>query len=182
MRVVLRNPRRSDAEEFLSAVQRSRTLHRPWVSPPASPWSFRAYIARARRRSHRSFLICLRSTGEMVGVVDLSEIVQGCFRSAYLGYYGFKPHTGRGYMTEGLWLVIDLAIRDLKLHRLEANIQPGNTASVALVRRLGFDKEGYSPRYLKIGGRWRDHERWALLAEEWRRHRRARQHAVHRQP
>jgi len=71
-------------------------------------------------------------------------------------------------MTEGLQLVLRHAFRRLKLHRLEANIQPANTASIRLVRSLGFRKEGFSPRYLKIGGRWRDHERWALLVEDWR--------------
>jgi ribosomal-protein-alanine N-acetyltransferase len=64
--------------------------------------------------------------------------------------------------------VIARAFRTLRLHRLEANIQPGNLASIALVRRLGFRREGLSRRYLKIGGRWRDHERWAILAEEWK--------------
>ena len=59
------------------------------------------------------------------------------------------------------------AFRTLRLHRVEANIQPGNRASIALVERAGFRREGYSRRYLKIAGRWRDHERWALLAEEW---------------
>jgi ribosomal-protein-alanine N-acetyltransferase len=111
--------------------------------------------------------VCLRPGGELAGVVNLSEIVRGSFRSAYLGYYGFVPHTGRGYMKEAIRLVVGIAFRTLKLHRLEANIQPTNRASLALVRRLGFTKEGYSPRYLKIGGRWQDHERWAVLAEHW---------------
>lgn len=113
------------------------------------------------------FLV-LRATGELVGVINLNEIVRGSFRGAYLGYYGFVPHIGRGLMREGLRLVLRRAFGELGLHRVEANIQPGNTASRRLVRRLGFRREGFSPRYLKIAGRWRDHERWALLAEEWR--------------
>jgi [ribosomal protein S5]-alanine N-acetyltransferase len=118
--------------------------------------------------------VCLRSTGEMVGVVNLSEVVRGCFQSAYLGYYAFSPHAGRGYMTEGLGLVVTKAFRELKLHRLEANIQPSNGASIDLARRLGFRKEGFSPRYLKVLGRWKDHERWTILAEDWRAGRRRR--------
>jgi ribosomal-protein-alanine N-acetyltransferase len=99
--------------------------------------------------------------------VNLNEIVRGAFRSAYLGYYSFTPHAGHGYMAEGLRLVLRHAFRGLGLHRLEANIQPGNRASRALVRGLGFRREGFSPRYLKIGGRWRDHERWAIVREAW---------------
>jgi ribosomal-protein-alanine N-acetyltransferase len=71
-------------------------------------------------------------------------------------------------MTESLALVLREAFITLRLHRVEANIQPANTASIALVRRLGFELEGMSPRYLKIGGRWRDHERYALRVETWR--------------
>ena len=104
-------------------------------------------------------------------MINVSEIVRGPFRSAYLGYYAFVPHAGRGYMTEALTLALRWAFRGLRLHRVEANIQPGNQASRALVRGLGFRREGFSRRYLKVAGRWRDHERWALVAEDWRRHR-----------
>jgi ribosomal-protein-alanine N-acetyltransferase len=72
-------------------------------------------------------------------------------------------------MTETLRVFLSYIFKELKLHRIEANIQPGNAASIALVKRAGFKLEGYSPRYLKISGRWRDHERWAILAEDWRK-------------
>ena len=104
-------------------------------------------------------------------MINLNEIVHGPFRSAYLGYYAFVPHAGRGYMSEGLALALRWDFRELHLHRVEANIQPGNEASRALVRRFGFRREGFSRRYLKIADRWRDHERWALLAEDRRGHR-----------
>jgi len=169
MRVAIRAPRAKDQTEYLAAVHRSRRLHRPWVYPPSSPRLFRAYLARSRQHTHKSYVAFLWPSGAMVGVVSLSEIVRGPFRSAYLGYYGFAPHNARGYMTAAVGLVLAKAFRMLKLHRLEANIQPSNRPSVALVRRLGFKREGYSPRYLKVGGRWRDHERWAILKEEWMR-------------
>jgi ribosomal-protein-alanine N-acetyltransferase len=111
--------------------------------------------------------------GELAGVINISEIVRGVFCSGYLGYYAFVPHAGGGYMRSGLAAVLRLAFRQYKLHRLEANIQPDNRRSIALVRSLGFSREGYSPRYLKIAGRWRDHERWALTVDAWRTSRRA---------
>lgn len=150
--------------EFLGAVARSRGLHGPWSSPPAA---FRRHVASmAGPRSVGYFV--LSNDGGLVGAVHMTEIVRGVFRSAYLGYYAFAPHHSRGHMTAGLAAVVSRAFRVHRLHRLEANIQPGNTASIALARRLGFRREGLSPRYLRIGGRWRDHERWAITAEEWR--------------
>ena len=101
--------------------------------------------------------------------MNLNEIVGGVFRSAYLGYYVFRPYERRGLMTEAVGLAVRAAFRRLGLHRVEANVQAGNRASLRLVRLLGFRREGYSPRYLRIRGRGRDHERWALLADESRR-------------
>jgi [ribosomal protein S5]-alanine N-acetyltransferase len=102
-----------------------------------------------------------------VGVFNLSEIVRGSFHSCYASYYAYAGHAGKGYMSEGLELLLRHVFRSLRLHRVEANIQPGNAASIALVRRAGFRLEGVSPRYLKVGGRWRDHERWAITREDW---------------
>lgn len=114
-----------------------------------------------------AFLICARRDEGILGAADLSQIFHRNFQSAYLGYWIGAPFAREGYMREGLELVLYTAFRTHHLHRVEANVQPENTSSQALLVRLGFRLEGYSPRYLKIGGRWRDHERWALLREEW---------------
>lgn len=167
MRVVLEKPSAKRQSEFLSAVRRSKQLHGSFVAPPATPTAFAGMLARYRSERNIGHFVCLAS-GEIAGLINVNEIVMGLFRSAYLGYYAFSPHFGRGYMTEGLSLVVSRAFGELGLHRVEANIQPNNDASRALVRGLGFRLEGFSPRYLKINGRWRDHERWALTAEEWK--------------
>ena len=99
-------------------------------------------------------------------MVTVSEIIRGALESAFLGYYGMAGLQGRGLMGDALSLVVAYAFGPLGLHRLEANIQPGNEPSRALARRLGFCLEGLSPRYLRINGEWRDHERWAILADE----------------
>ncbi len=137
------------------------------MSPPRTAQAFAAYLRRSRQPGHKSYWV-RTSTGGLAGVINVSEIVRGPFQSAYLGYYAFSPHDRQGYMTRGLKAALREAFRTLRLHRLEANTQPGNVASRRLVRRLGFRREGYSPRYLKISGRWRDHERWALTIENWR--------------
>jgi ribosomal-protein-alanine N-acetyltransferase len=168
MRVVIRELELRDREEFLLRVRQSRALHAGWVVPPDSNQAYRTYVNRSHQPTQRSFLVCLRDGGELAGVINLNEIVFGFFQSAYLGYYGFSPYSEQGLMSEGLSLVLTRAFRSLRLHRLEANIQPCNRPSIALVRGLGFRKEGVSRRYLKVGGRWRDHERWATIAEDWR--------------
>jgi [ribosomal protein S5]-alanine N-acetyltransferase len=164
-RVYLRRPQVDDAREFLALMEASRRLHRPWVQPPGDRKTFRIYVERASARGIGS-LICLREDHAIVGVANLSEIVRGVFQSAYLGFYGSAPYVGQGLMREGVDLLLRHAFQDLKLHRVEANVQPANSRSLTLIKALGFRKEGYSPRYLKIFGRWRDHERWTRLAED----------------
>jgi [ribosomal protein S5]-alanine N-acetyltransferase len=152
---------------FLAAVRASRALHRPWTLPPSTPSKFRAYVKAKSNDRNVSYFV-FSSSNELVGVVNISEIVHGLFCSAYLGYYAFAPHHRRGVMTAALSKVVTRAFRTHGLHRVEANIQPGNVASIRLVQRLGFRKEGLSLRYLKIGGAWKDHERWAVTREEWK--------------
>ena len=166
LRVRIRPPTEGDGPAFLSAVRRSRSLHHPWVLPPATAEAFASYLERASSDSHRGFLVIHRLTGDLVGVINLNNLIRGAFRNAFLGYYSFLPYRGKGLMAEGMQLALTHAFRKLKLHRLEANIQPGNQASIALVRKCGFVREGLSRRYLKVCGRWRDHERWAILSED----------------
>ena len=165
--VALSVPSPSDAEEFIEAVLASHSLHHPWLDAPDSPARFALYLERARSQDQLSFLLRHRSCGKLIGFVNVNSIVRGGFQSGYLGYGAFASHAGRGLMTEGLRAVVTAAFADHGLHRLEANIQPGNARSIALVRRLGFEKEGFSRRYLRIDGDWRDHERWALLSDDW---------------
>ncbi len=164
-RIRLETPALSHSTEFLAAVAASRDLHDPWASPPDSPAAFLAYLDKLSGPRDIGYLVRTED-GDLAGVINLNEIVRGVFKSAYLGYYGLEPHTRRGYMSAGLYSVVRRAFRNHRLHRLEANIQPENQASLHLVRGLGFRREGLSRRYLKIGGMWRDHERWAILAED----------------
>lgn len=159
-------PAASDASGFLAAVARSRAHLQPWMSLPTSPEAFESYLDVLSRDDHLGYLV-LTSDRELAGFVTISQIVRGCFQSGYLAYAGFQPFLGQGWMSAGLGAVLSDAFEEHGLHRLEANIQPGNHASIALVQRLGFTREGYSRRYLKIDDTWRDHERWAILAEEW---------------
>lgn len=176
-RVHLRPPRRSDQAAFIAEARASRKLHGGWVQAPDTPGAYAAYLRRYRIRGstprHAGFLVVRNDDGALAGVINFSEIVRGAFDSAYVGYYAFARQAGDGYMSEGFALALDFAFRRLALHRVEANVQPANRRSLALVARLGFEREGYSRRYVKIAGRWRDHVRFAMLAEDWRRRRAA---------
>jgi ribosomal-protein-alanine N-acetyltransferase len=163
----LEQPSMRRATAFIEAVHRSRRLHGRWTRPPATREQYRMFVRRSRQANQACHLVCT-DDDELAGVINISQIVHGALCSGYLGYYAFAPHAGRGWMRAGLEAVIRLAFRQYGLHRLEANIQPENSRSIALVCGLGFEREGYSPRYLKIAGRWRDHERWALTVETWR--------------
>lgn len=165
LRVTLRLPASSDQDEFLGLARASAGLHHPWMSLPGTAQQFRAYLARFDHVTNEGFLVCVRETGAIAGMVNINSIIRGRYQNGSLGYAAFAPAAGRGYMTEGLGLVVRYAFEGLRLHRLDAQIQPGNHASLRLVQRLGFRNEGYSPDLLFIDGAWRGHERWALTSE-----------------
>ena len=167
-RTYLRRGRDRDAAEFVDLMKASFELHQPWSFPPTDPDDFRALVERSRGDDFELLLLCRRGDDAIIGFFNLSQIFRGPFLNAYLGYAVGQPYAGQGYMGEGIELLLRHAFDSLRLHRLEANIQPSNAASIALAKGAGFRREGFSPRYLKIGGRWRDHERWAILAEDRR--------------
>jgi ribosomal-protein-alanine N-acetyltransferase len=166
-RVELRAPSAEDRDEFLAAMRASAELHAPWLAPATTVEAFEALLLRARGHEFEPMLVRERGGGPIVGYFNVSNIIRGPLQSAFLGYGAVAGYGGRGYMTEGLELVLERVFSELSLHRLEAGIQPANHPSIALVRRCGFVREGFSERYLMVAGEWRDHERWAIRRELW---------------
>lgn len=164
-RTCIQPPQAGDEETFLAAMRDSVGLHSPWVSAPKDHAAWQRYMKRLERENEAGFLVKRIHDGAICGVVNLNVITYEALCSAYVSYFGVVGKVEKGYMKEGLSQVIRHAFDQLGLHRLEANIQPGNLASIALAQSIGFQYEGFSPRYLKISGEWCDHERWAVLAD-----------------
>jgi len=171
-RVFLRRPTARDRDAYLGLRRRSAAFLRSWEPAPSRGTTeierFSAWLQSGRGERHEKLLVCRLDDGIILGAVNVNEIVRGPAQSAFLGYWIGAPYARQGYMTEALQLALRHAFTTLGLHRVEANIIPINRASIALVKRAGFRREGYSVGYLKIAGRWSDHQRWALLAEDWR--------------
>ncbi len=155
-----------DECQFISAMQKSKDFHYPYVTAPCTLEGFKMLLKKAQSENNESYLL-MTTAKNIAGVFNVSEIVRGVFQSAYLGFYATVEHAGKGLMSKGLKMLLDKVFNELKLHRIEANIQPTNSSSIHLVTQNGFRKEGFSPRYLKINNIWQDHFRFALTSEEW---------------
>jgi [ribosomal protein S5]-alanine N-acetyltransferase len=166
-KVYLRHPLKSDFAELAELYAKSRSHLRGFAATEFGEAEFERLLASAAQDTNEYFLICTRECDRIAGTISLSQIFRKAFQNAYLGYMLGAGFTGHGYMTESVALVLRFAFDELKLHRVEANVQPSNLPSIRVLQRNGFSKEGFSRRYIKIGGRWRDHERWALLREDW---------------
>ena len=155
-----------DAPEVFEALVRSHALHEPWMTPVATEAEIRERLSQPP--DARISYGIREDSGRLAGVVNINSVIRGSFQNGFLGYYAISSYEGRGFMRAGLIAVLERAFGEHGLHRVEANVQPDNVRSVHLVRSLGFRLEGHSPRYLLINGEWKDHDRYALTAEEWR--------------
>ena len=166
-RVFLREPEPDDCDKLIDLYRLSRVHFRGLTNSNFDRERFDQLLIDAAKETNEYFLVCRTEDDAIVGSLNFSQIFRRGFQNTYLGYQLFAGYTGNGYMTEAVDIGLRHAFLELKLHRVEANVQPSNKPSVAVLRRNGFAKEGLSRRYLKINGRWRDHERWAILKEDW---------------
>lgn len=167
-KIYLRPPKNEDCLEFTELNKQSRKFHKNLANPPKDKKSFAEYVAKNELSANECFLICTKENKAIAGAINLSQIFYGNFMNAYLGYFVGEKFAGKDFATAAISLILKFAFRDLKLHRIEANVQPHNFSSIAVLKKNNFTKEGFSRKYLKIGGRWLDHARWAIIKDDWR--------------
>ena len=175
-RVWVASATEADVDPYIRATLQSSRRLREWN--PVDPYGLPSLL-RVASGYHRTLLIHARhSEGDhdLVGKVNVTNVVRGRALSGTLGYDAFDPYAGRGLFAEGLRLVVDVAFtqepRGMGLHRLEANVQPANVRSAGVLRGIGFRREGFSPSYLLMptsrgSDEWRDHDRYAVTRAEW---------------
>jgi len=152
-------------------------FHGPWEPKRPARYFTAAEQRRILRWERKSdqmlhLWMTLRDAGAedtIVGTITLSSIIRGYLQSCFVGYKLDRRFTGRGLMREGLAAVISHAFNRMQLHRLEANVMPGNERSLRLLHALGFTEEGTARSYLKIRDQWEDHVHMVLLSEDWKR-------------
>jgi [ribosomal protein S5]-alanine N-acetyltransferase len=182
LRLILRAPDPADVPDVRRLLRRNAEHLRPW-SPipnagedPSSLTEISKSILRQRRDWSKGdafvFFIASgadRDAGSLLGRVAFTGVTRGAFMNAHVGYWIDRDHQGRGYTTEAVGEAVSFAFGPLGLHRVQAAVMPHNAASLRVLAKLGFRKEGEGVRYLQIAGRWEDHHLLAVTREEWRR-------------
>ncbi|MDQ3131510.1 MAG: GNAT family N-acetyltransferase [Acidobacteriota bacterium] len=167
-KLYLRYPTIKDCAEYVELAKESEKFHRGLIKMARTREDFETFLERNEKEENECFLICRKEDKAIAGMINLSQIFRGVFQNAYLGYALGEKFTKQGLMSEAIELILRFAFKNLRLHRVEANVQPTNSASITVLRKNGFTKEGFSRRYLKIDNKWRDHERWAIITEDWK--------------
>jgi [ribosomal protein S5]-alanine N-acetyltransferase len=172
--IVLRAPQVSDYAEWAALREASRDFLTPWEptwpSDDLTRASFRRRIKRygedQRSDLAYAFFIFLKQSNILVGGLTLANIRRGCAQAASLGYWMGAAHARHGHMTAAVKAIIPFAFGTLRLHRIEAACIPANIASVRLLEKTGFKREGFARRYLCIDGVWQDHLLYARLHDD----------------
>ncbi|MGH7245174.1 MAG: GNAT family N-acetyltransferase [Phycisphaerales bacterium] len=169
--VHLRRPTVRDRAEWVAVRESSLDHLLPWeprqkVRSESERWE--SFFSTSDTEDRQRFLICRNEDGRMVGYIGINGIRHGVLQSCDLGYWIGKEFTRKGYMTEAVVLAIRHAFGHMKLHRVEACVQPHNVASIGVIKKVGLRFEGVSLRFLQIDGKWCDHQRFAITVEEWK--------------
>jgi ribosomal-protein-alanine N-acetyltransferase len=168
-KVRLRTPQVDDFEEWRALREQSRAFLVPW-EPSWHPEELARYSYRLRLRHQQklmaedaayAFFIFSMAQEALLGGITLSNVRRGVAQCATLGYWIGEPHARKGYMSDAVTALRSHAFSELSLRRLEAACLPSNTASIRLLERTGFEREGFAKSYLKINGRWEDHILWS---------------------
>lgn len=175
--VLLRAPVMADYQAWAELRAESRAFLTPWEPTWArddlSRAAFRRrlkHYARDIREDHAYPFFIFRAEDEaLLGGVTASNVRRGVAQTCSIGYWIGRPYAHQGYMTAALRALVPFAFDTLGLHRIEAACLPSNEASMGLLIKCGFEREGYARRYLRINGAWQDHVLFALLAEDVRR-------------
>jgi ribosomal-protein-alanine N-acetyltransferase len=172
--VILRTPQMTDFGDWSALREASREFLVPWEPTwPPDDLTRGAFRRRVRRYAEDlrtdqgyAFLILRITDGALLGGLTLANIRRGVAQAASLGYWMGLPFARHGYMTAAVRAIIPFAFATLRLHRLEAACIPSNAASIRLLEKTGFDREGYAREYLCINGAWQDHLLYARLADD----------------
>ena len=173
-RVYLRAPSMADHAEWASLREQSRDFLTPWEPIwPADDLTRAAFRRRLRRYAEDqrtdqayAFLIFRNEDHAMLGGITLANLRRGVAQAGSVGYWIGEPYARQGYMSAGLRALIPFAFDSLRLHRLEAACIPTNAASIRLLEKSGFSREGYAREYLCINGVWSDHLLFARLKDD----------------
>jgi ribosomal-protein-alanine N-acetyltransferase len=172
--ILLRAPQPADFAEWADLREISRAFLAPWEPTwPADDLTRAAFRRRLRRYAEDQradlaypFFLFRQHDNVLVGGLTLGNIRRGVAQAGSLGYWMGAPHARQGYMTAAVRALAGFAFATLRLHRIEAACIPANAASIRLLEKTGFAREGYAREYLCINGVWQDHLLYARLSSD----------------
>ena len=173
-RVMLRTPSVSDFPQWARLREESRSFLAPWepiwpgddLTKLAFRRRLRRYQREVRNGTGYPFFVFSADSETLLGGLTMAQIQRGVAQTATLGYWTGKPHAGKGFMTAAVRAVVGFAFDSLHLNRVDAACLPHNAASIRLLEKVGFQREGYARKYLCIDGRWQDHILYGLVRDD----------------